>query len=268
MTEEGRAEIDGCRVLGNRWPVIVGGAHASLVVRDSEVVDNLDHGIVSADGATITVERCSISRNALSGVLLLGAAPSSRVESNEIVENGVIGVFVEAGRGRVAGNRIHGNHMGIGIAAGAAPTIEGNEITENQFGLGLRGAGADPRVSGNTIAGSRAEGVMVDDAAAGRFESNTVSGSGGPGIWLNGDGTAARLHGNHVNSSAVGILVTAGAGGASVRTTARQRAWLVAPGQARAGRPRPTTSRMPDGPGRTCRVRPPHHQTRRPRRPG
>ena len=213
VTEEARAELIACRIAGHRWPIIVGGAHASLTVRDCQVVDNLDHGIVGADRATLVVEGCTIARNAVSGVLLLGAAPASRVEGCTIEENGGTGVFVEGGRGRIVGNRIRGNDVGIAVMEGAAPTVEDNELAENRLGLGVRGTGADPRITANTISASRAEGVIVDEAATGRFEANTVTGSGGAGVWVDDDGTAPRFSGNHVNGSAVGILVTDGAGG-------------------------------------------------------
>lgn len=213
VTEEARAELVGCSIFGHRWPIIVGGAHASLTVRDCQVVDNLDHGIVGADRATLVVEGCTIARNAVSGVLLLGAAPASRVEGCTIEENGGTGVFVEGGRGRIVGNRIRGNDVGIAVMEGAAPTVQDNELTENRPGLGVRGTGADPRITANTIVASRAEGVIVDEAAAGRFEAITVTGSGGAGIWVDDDGTAPRFSGNHVMGSAVGILVTDGAGG-------------------------------------------------------
>jgi parallel beta-helix repeat protein len=213
VTEEARAEVVECRIVGHRWPIIVGGAHASLTVRDCQVIDNLDHGIVGADRATLVVTGCTIARNAVSGVLLLGAAPASRVEDCTIEENGGTGVFVEGGRGRIVGNRIRGNDVGIAVMEGAAPTVRDNELTENRLGVGVRGAGADPRITANTIAASRAEGVIVDESASGRFEANTVTGSGRAGIWVDDEGTAPRFSGNHVNGSAVGILVTDGAGG-------------------------------------------------------
>jgi nitrous oxidase accessory protein NosD len=213
VTEEARAEVVGCRITGHRWPIIVGGAHASLTVRDCQVLDNLDHGIVGADRATLVVAGCTIARNAVSGVLLLGAAPASRVEGCIIEENGGTGVFVEGGRGRIVGNRIRGNDVGVAVMEGAAPIVEDNELTENRLGLGVRGMGADPRIRANTISASRAEGVIVDESATGRFDSNTVTGSARAGIWVDDEGTTPRFSGNHVSGSAVGIVVTDGAGG-------------------------------------------------------
>jgi nitrous oxidase accessory protein NosD len=176
-------------------------------------VDNLDHGVVAVERATLIVEGCTIARNAVSGVLLGGAAAASRVKDNLIEENGGTGVFIEGGRGRIVGNRIRRNDVGIGVVEGAMPTIEDNEIEANRLGLGVRGSGTHPRVSRNTITDCTDEGVIVDDEAAGRFEANVVRGCGGPGVRVTDRGSAPDLVGNHVAGSAVGVLVTAGAGG-------------------------------------------------------
>jgi nitrous oxidase accessory protein NosD len=122
-------------------------------------------------------------------------------------------VFVEGGRGRIVGNRIRRNDVGIGVVEGAMPTIEDNEMEANRLGLGVRGSGTHPRVSRNTIADCADEGVIVDDEAAGRFEANVVRGCGGPGVRVTDRGSAPDLVGNHVAGSAVGVLVTGGAGG-------------------------------------------------------
>ena len=220
-------------------------------MRDCQVVDNLDHGIVGADRATLVVEGCTIARNAVSGVLLLGAAPASRVEGCTIEENGGTGVFVEGGRGRIVGNRIRGNDVGIAVMEGAAPTVQENELAENRLGMGVRGTGADPRITANTISASRAEGVIVDESATGQFEANTVTGSGGAGVWVDDDGTAPRFSGNHVNGSAVGILVTDGAGGDyrsnDLRGNTRGSWHLDSPGPLACR----TTLRTPGWPGRS-----------------
>ena len=213
VEDEARAQVVGCRISGHRWPLAAGGEHASLVVRRSEIVDNLDHGIVGGGGATVVVDRCTISRNAGSGVLFGGAASASRIEGSTIEENAGAGIVVEGGRGRIRGNTIRGCDVGIAVTGGGSPSIEGNEIVDNRLGIGVRGAGSDPRITGNTIRGCRAQGVIVDAAASGSFDSNTVSASSGPGIWLDEDGTAPHFTGNHVSSSAVGVLVTNGAGG-------------------------------------------------------
>ena len=219
VTEEARAEID--RLPHLRAPLagdhgwracIPGGARLG-------VVDNFDHGIVGADYASLVVEGCTIARNAASGVLLLGAAPASRVEGSTIEENAGTGIFVEGGRGRIEGNRIRRHDVGIGVMEGSAPTIAGNELVENGYGLGVRGPGTDPVVTGNTITGSKEFGIIVEDRASGRFEANTIRGCGGPGFRVDDEGTAPSFVGNHVFDSIVGVQVTTGAGGESAPMT-------------------------------------------------
>jgi nitrous oxidase accessory protein NosD len=121
------------------------------------------------------------------------------------------------------------------VVDGATPRIEGNELTGNGTGIGVRGEGSDPVVAANTICGGRSSGVIVDEAAAGRFDGNTVSGTTGAGVWVDDHGTCPRFTGNHVSASAfAGILVTDGAGGEFVSNDLRGNAagsWkLDAPG--------------------------------------
>jgi parallel beta-helix repeat protein len=193
--------------------LIVGGEHASLVVRDSEVLDNYDHGIAAMSGATVVVEGCTVSRNAANGIWLAGSTPASRVEGNSLEGNGGTGVFVESCSGRIAGNRISGNGVGIAVIGFSAPAIEGNHLAGNGIGLGVRGSDAAPRVAGNTITDSRRDGIVIDQQATGRFESNTVTGSDRAGVWVSDKGSGPRFSGNHVGGGAVGILATGGGGG-------------------------------------------------------
>lgn len=215
VTEEARAEMEACRVTGHRWPVTAGGEHAWLAVRDCEIVDNLDGGVVSMGRATIVIEQTTIARNAGSGVILGEPAPASRVEGCTIEANADFGVLVGAGRGAtVVRNRIVDNGVGIVVVDGATPRVEGNELAGNATGIGVRGEGSNPVVIGNTISGGRGAGVVIDEAAAGRFEGNTVAGTGGAGVWVDDHGTAPSFTGNHVSTSALaGILVTDGGGG-------------------------------------------------------
>jgi parallel beta-helix repeat protein len=228
-----------CRVSGHRWPVAVAGPHASLAIEDCEIFDNLDGGIASMGRATLVVERTTVSRNAGSGILLGEPAPASRVEDCTIEGNSAFGVLVGAGRGAaVLHNRIRDNTVGIVVVDGATPRIEGNELSGNGTGIGVRGEGSDPVVVANTISGGRNSGVIVDEAAAGRFDGNTVSGTGGAGVWVDDHGTSPRFSGNHVSASGLaGILVTDGAGGDFQANDLRGNAagsWkLDAPGELR-----------------------------------
>ena len=215
VTEEGHAELTGCRIAGNRWATRVGGDHAVLRVTRCEIVDNLDAGLVAQDRALLVAEGCTISRNAGAGVMLGIAAPASSVTDCTIESNLEPGVLIGGGRGcGVTRNRIRDNPVGIAIVNGATPRIEDNELDGNETGMGVSGRGSNPVVVANTVAGARRNGFVVFDEAAGRFHENTVSGAGGWGIWVDDPGTRPTFMGNHVSGSAdAGILVTDGAGG-------------------------------------------------------
>ena len=215
VTEEGRARVVATRIAGNRWSVAVGGEHAVLEITDTEIVDNLDGGVAALDGALLVIAGSTVSGNAGTGILLGAAAPSSRIEDCTVERNSSEGILAGAVRGcAIIGNRVRDNGIGIGVVEGASPRVEGNDLTGNGTGIGVRGRGTDPVVIGNTVAGTRLSGVVIDEAAKGRFEGNTVSGAGGAGIWVDDAGTAPSFTGNQVSASGMaGVLVTDGAGG-------------------------------------------------------
>ena len=239
--------------------MIAGGEHAVLEITDSELVDNLDGGVAAVDGALLVIEGSTVAGNAGTGILLGAAAPASRIEDCTVERNSDEGILVGAVRGcAVLGNRLSDNSVGIVVLEGASPRLEGNDLSANGTGIGVRGHGTDPLVIGNTVAGTRHAGVIVDEAASGRFEGNTVSGAGGAGIWVDDAGTAPSFSGNQVSASgAAGVLVTDGAGGTlPVERPPRQRRRLLEAGP--AGRPRAhreprghgTTAARPAGPAR------------------
>ncbi len=213
VTEEGRAEVESCRISGHRWPVIVGGPHASMVLRATEVLDNYDHGIAAMEGATLTVDGCTSSRNAGNGVWLAEATPATRIVASTMQSNGGTGVFIERSGGQVTGNHIADNGVGIAVVGMAAPTLEDNVVSGNGIGLGVRGSDAAPRVIGNTIDGSSRDGIVIDEAAAGRFESNAITHSGRAGVWVSDNGSRPRFTNNTVSGGSLGVLVSGGGGG-------------------------------------------------------
>ncbi|MGD8487216.1 MAG: right-handed parallel beta-helix repeat-containing protein, partial [Chloroflexota bacterium] len=213
VAEEGRAEVISCRVAGHRWSLVAGGPGAVLLVRDSDILDNYEHGIAAMGGATLGVESCRLLRNASNGVWLAGAGPASSVVDSTIEGNGGTGVFVEDSTCRVAGNRVADNGVGLVVTGVSAATLEGNTLVGNAIGLGVRGSDAAPKVIGNTIERSRRDGIALDQGAAGQFESNAISESGRAGVWVSDERTRPVFVGNHVRGGAIGVLVAKGSGG-------------------------------------------------------
>lgn len=211
VLEGGHAEMHGCRMARHRWPATVSGAHASLRIVDSEVVDGLGDGIAGVDGALLVVERTTVARNAGTGILLGESAPASRVEDCDIEDNLAHGLTVAATPASVRRNRIGGNRVGIVVIDGR-PTLERNELRADVYGIGVRGRLADPRVVENVIAEPRDRGIHVGDLATGRFERNTITGAGAHGIVLNELARSPRFTGNVVSGSGMSaVLVVDGA---------------------------------------------------------
>lgn len=62
----------------------------------------------------------------------------------------------------------------IGIASGATPLVEGNEIEDSAIGITVAGFGADPEIRGNTIRGTTDTAIVVESGAAPAIEDNTI----------------------------------------------------------------------------------------------
>jgi parallel beta-helix repeat protein len=102
------------------------------------------------------------------------------VEDNDIT--GWIGVD-EYNDPVLRGNRIHGGDpdpsgryrgAAIGVASGATPTIEGNEIEGSTIGIIVTGFGADPQIQGNSIRGTSDTAIAVESGAAPAVDANTI----------------------------------------------------------------------------------------------
>ena len=147
--------------------------------------------------------------------MLGGAAPASRIENCVVERNTNAGVMVAALRGcSVLRNRVSDNGVGIVVTDGATPRLEGNDLSRNGTGIGVRGEGTNPHVIGNSVVGTGLSAIVIDESACGHFEGNSVCGAGDAGIWVDDPGTAPTISANHVShNGAAGVLVTDGGGG-------------------------------------------------------
>jgi parallel beta-helix repeat protein len=79
------------------------------------------------------------------------------------------------------GNRIRGGDpdtsgryrgAAIGIASGATPLVDGNEIEDSTIGIAVIGLGAEPEIRGNTILGTSDTAILVESGSAPAIEDN------------------------------------------------------------------------------------------------
>ena len=127
--QRGRVVIEGCDLTSAIGSVVyITGKDSAPVVRDCEIRDGKQVGVMVWDQGQGTIERCVISGNALAGVeISKGGNPV--VRDCEIRGNGYEGVWVyEQGQGTFTGNTLTGNARGAwDIEATAGPvTRTGN----------------------------------------------------------------------------------------------------------------------------------------------
>jgi parallel beta-helix repeat protein len=103
----------------------------------------------------------------------------------------------------VRGNSIAGAKTGIDVKNGAAATIEGNELVDNEVGIVL--FVADALVVGNSISGGRA-GITTVVGGSPILDGNTVEGASSTGIAIGGL-SSPTLTGNTVCDNATNLFV-------------------------------------------------------------
>lgn len=152
-------------------------------IRDNQIFNNRDMGILLTNESLPTIEGNKIKWNGLGGIQFNDKA-SGIVRNNEIQGNKHGGIKItNAARPTVKNNQVKGNQGdGIEIMDKAAPTVEGNEITQNNGdGISLLLSAAGGFVSDNTCKGNQGYGIsilkparpsLVNNKLQGNFEGN------------------------------------------------------------------------------------------------
>ena len=186
------------RVYDGQWTGLLIYGGASPIIIGNIVEGNVLSAVtISGQSTNPIVRECTIRGNARDGQLyvhgvrfgrerrgtpsiLVGRGATPRIEHNRIESSGWDAALQVQGRGTnpvVCDNRIDGRGCtGIRVRAGAAPTIENNEIrsgTEARSLIEIRGLESRPLVMGNRIHIGRGAGVFVHRRAAPVIEGNT-----------------------------------------------------------------------------------------------
>ncbi len=140
VIENGHAIAEQCRFANNGWNgVTVSGAGSTLEVKDSESINNFEHGIESWDGAAITLANNRCEGNSRNGIHVDNGQAAATLTGNQLIANREFGLVLDsAGAGKVSGNIARANLLGglvIRVAAVKLP-VTGNQATLNQ-GPGL-----------------------------------------------------------------------------------------------------------------------------------
>ena len=161
-------EIDATIESSELGRIILMGPEARMTVRDSTLVD----GVVVGMGATGLVEGNLI----LDFPVDILERSSLEVRGNTFrPEEGVTAVWVDwaGASATVVDNLIEGGWQGIHVEHGSSAHIEGNTITEPEFGIVV--IETDAIIRGNTITDAGEYGIMVSGDGI-TAEDNTVTG--------------------------------------------------------------------------------------------
>jgi tetratricopeptide (TPR) repeat protein len=139
-TENGQVSANRCRFSDNGWNGAAAiGKGSMLEVKDSESLNNFEHGIESWDGAAVMLLNNRCEGNSRNGIHTDNGEAAATIEGNQLIANREFGLVLDsAGSGKVAGNIARGNLLGglvIRATASALP-VTGNQVTRNQ-GPGL-----------------------------------------------------------------------------------------------------------------------------------
>ncbi|MEO8616943.1 MAG: right-handed parallel beta-helix repeat-containing protein, partial [Luteolibacter sp.] len=140
VIEKGHATAEQCRFANNGWNgVSVIGAGSTLEVKDSESINNFEHGIESWDGAAIALANNRCEGNSRNGIHVDNGQAAATLTGNQLIANREFGLVLDsAGSGKVSGNIARANLLGglVIRAAAVKLPVTGNQATLNQ-GPGL-----------------------------------------------------------------------------------------------------------------------------------
>jgi parallel beta-helix repeat protein len=140
VIENGEVVANRCRFSDNGWNGAAAiGKGCMLEIRDSESINNFEHGIESWDGAGVTLVNNRCEGNSRNGIHADNRTAAATIEGNQLIANREFGLVLDsAGSGKVSGNTARGNLLGGYVVRTAAASLpfSGNQATLNQ-GPGL-----------------------------------------------------------------------------------------------------------------------------------
>lgn len=139
VIEGGQSTVSRCRFADNGWNGVAAIGHGStLEVRDSEALNNFEHGIESWNGAAVILTNNRCEGNSRNGIHADNGLASATIEDNQLIGNREFGLVLDsAGSGKITGNTARGNLLGGLVIRMAAANLP---VTTNQANLN-RGPG-------------------------------------------------------------------------------------------------------------------------------
>ncbi|MEY3896497.1 MAG: hypothetical protein RLZZ214_2017, partial [Verrucomicrobiota bacterium] len=166
VIEGGQATVSRSRFADNGWNGIAAiGQGSTLEVRDSESLNNFEHGIESWDGAAVILINNRCEGNSRNGIHTDNGLASATIEGNQLVANREFGLVLDsAASGKISGNTARANLLGgLVIRTGAASLpVTSNQATLNQGpGLVLEKGLVPASYSSNSISKNTGQQILA-----------------------------------------------------------------------------------------------------------
>jgi parallel beta-helix repeat protein len=167
VIENGEVVANRCRFSDNGWNGAAAiGKGCLLEIRDSESINNFEHGIESWEGAAVTLVNNRCEGNSRNGIHADNDKAAATIEGNQLIANREFGLVLDsAGSGKVSGNTARGNLLGGYVVRTAAASLpfSGNQATLNQGpGLVLEKGLSQASYTGNTLLKNASREVFPD----------------------------------------------------------------------------------------------------------
>jgi parallel beta-helix repeat protein len=179
VIENGQAIANRCRFSDNGWNGAAAiGKDCILEIRDSEALNNFEHGIESWDGASVTLVNNRCEGNSRNGIHTDNGGANADIEGNQLIANREFGLVLDsAGSGKIAGNTARANLLGgivIRTAAAKLP-VTGNQSTLNHGpGLVLEKGLPPSSYSDNTLTKNTDREMLQDADLSGQDEKKEI----------------------------------------------------------------------------------------------
>lgn len=157
VIESGQGTISRCRSADNGWNgVAVLGKGSTLEAKDSEFLNNFEHGIESWNEAAIILVNNRCEGNSRNGIHADNGLASITMEGNQLIANREFGLVLNsAGSGKVTGTIAQQNLLG---------------------GIVIRAASENVRVTSNQATANHGSGLILEKGLnAAQYSNNTAS---------------------------------------------------------------------------------------------
>lgn len=173
VIESGQATANRCRFSDNGWNGAAAiGKNCVLEIRDSESLNNFEHGIESWNGASATLVNNRCEGNSRNGIHADNAGTSATIEGNQLIANREFGLVLDsADAGKISGNTARGNLLGGMVirAAAAGIPVTGNQSTLNHGpGLVLEKGLSASSYANNTVTKNTDREILQDADLSGQ----------------------------------------------------------------------------------------------------